>query len=110
MMFTPDTMIAVHRQAPGRFLVACRAGWQEAMTSLEDCARLVAAHSGDHADASENRRILEVMVPLVAGDAGLDHDIATDPERWMHNLSTYARAGMINRAPACNEVVCDVLS
>ena len=107
MMFTTDAMIAGHGEALGRFLAACKKGWQEAMTNLEECARLVAAHSREHADVSENRRILEMMVPLVAGDAGLDHAVATDPDRWERNLATYARSGMIDHAPALDEVVCD---
>ena len=107
MMFATDTMIAGHGEALGRFLAACKKGWQEAMTNLEECARLVAAHSREHADVSENRRILEMMVPLVAGDAGLDHAVATDPDRWKRNLATYARSGMIDHAPALDEVVCD---
>ena len=79
------------------------------MTNLDDCARMVAAQSGEHADASENRQIFEMMFPLVAGDMGLDHAVATDTDRWKRNLATYARPGMIDRAPSCNEVYCDLL-
>ncbi len=110
MMFTTDTMIAAHGRALGRFTAACREGWRRAMTNLDDCAGLVAGHSLEHGNVSENRRILELMVPLVAGDAGLDNAVATDPERWRRNLATYARSGMIDRVPACGEVVCDLLA
>ncbi|MCY4607007.1 MAG: hypothetical protein OXD40_00200 [bacterium] len=48
-----------------------------------------------------------MMVPLVAGDAGLDHAVGTDPDRWKRNLATYPRSGMIDRVPVYNEVVCD---
>ncbi len=107
MMFTTDAMIAAHGQALGRFLAACRQGWLQAMTNLDDCARLVAARSREHGDVAENCRILELMLPLVAGDEGLDRAVSTDPERWKRNLATYARSGMIAHAPAYNEVVCD---
>ncbi len=110
MMFTTDAVIAAHGKALARFLVACRQGWLKAMTNLDDCARLVAARSREHGDVAENRRILEMMLPLVAGDAGLDHAVSTDPERWKRNLATYARSGMIARIPAYSDVVCDYLA
>lgn len=110
MMFTTDVMIAAHGPALRRFLAACREGWQQAMTNLDECARLVAARSAEHGDVAENRRILETMLPLVAGDEGLDHAVSTDPERWKRNLATYARSGMIDRAPAHHEVVCELLT
>ena len=110
MMFTTDAMIAAHGPALHRFLAACRKGWQQAMTNLDACARLVAAHSAEHGDVAENRRILDMMLPLVAGDAGLEHAVSTDPERWKRNLATYARSGMIDRAPAYHEVVFEPLT
>ncbi len=110
MMFTTDAMIDAHGPALHRFLVACREGWRQAMSNLDECARLVAAHSAEHEDVSENQRILEMMLPLVAGDQGLDHAVSTDPGRWKRNLATYARCGMIDRAPAYQEVVCELLT
>ncbi len=77
------------------------------MTTLDDRARLNFAHSTEHGDVSENRRILEMMVPLVAGDAGLDHAVGTDPDRWKRNLATDPLSGMIDRVPVYNEVDCD---
>ena len=110
MMFTTDAMIATHGPALHRFLVACKEGWRQAMSNLEECAGLIAAHSGEHGDASENHCILKMMLPLVAGDQGLDYAVSTDPERWRRNLATYTRCGMIDRTPAYEEVVCELLT
>jgi len=107
MMFTTDAAIADHADVLARFVGACKRGWQEAMTDLEETARMVAACSDEHDDAAENRHILDLMLPLIAGERGLDHCVATDPGRWRRNLATYARFGMIDREPAYDEVVCD---
>jgi hypothetical protein len=68
---------------------------------------MIAAVSAEHGDAEENRRILDLMLPLIAGRHGLDRAVTTDPERWRRNLATYARFGMIGREPDYHEVVCD---
>lgn len=105
MMFAPSAVIEARRDLVVRFLMACRKGWIAAMTDPGRSAGLVAAASDEHGDATENRAILEAMVPLIAGDAGLDQAGAMDPERWRRNLSTYARFGMIGRMPDTAEVV-----
>ena len=61
----------------------------------------------EHNDKGEHRRILDLMLPLIAGEKGLDHCVATDPDRWRRNLATYARFGMIDHAPPYHTVVCD---
>ena len=68
---------------------------------------MIATVSPEHDDSEENRRILKLMHPLIAGSHGLDRAVTTDPERWRRNLATYARFNMIPREPAYNEVVCD---
>lgn len=105
MMFAPAAVIEAQRDLLIRFLLACRTGWIAAMTDPGRTAELVAAVSDEHGDAAENRTILEAMVALIAGDAGLDRAGAMDPERWRRNLSTYARFGMICRVPDTAEVV-----
>lgn len=107
MMFATNHTIASHGDLLKRFVIACREGWKGAMTHRDETADMIAALSGEHDDPGENRRILDLMLPLIAGSRGLDHAVTTDPERWRRNLATYARFGMIDREPAYDEVVCD---
>ncbi len=107
MMFATDQVIADHGDLLGRFVTACKEGWKCAMTHRDEAADMIATVSPEHDDSEENRRILKLMHPLIAGSHGLDRAVTTDPERWRRNLATYARFNMIPREPAYNEVVCD---
>ena len=109
MMFASKAVIEARRDLVVRFLLACRTGWIAAMTDLGRTAELVAAASDEHGDATENRTILEAMVPLIAGDAGLDQAGAMNPARWRRNLRTYARFGMIDRVPDTAEIITGLL-
>ncbi|MBT7613920.1 MAG: hypothetical protein HN577_11985, partial [Rhodospirillaceae bacterium] len=51
--------------------------------------------------------ILDLMLPLIAGERGLDHCVTTDPDRWRRNLATYVHFGMIEREISYDAVVCD---
>jgi ABC-type nitrate/sulfonate/bicarbonate transport system substrate-binding protein len=107
MMFATDQVIAEHDDLLERFVTACKEGWKDAMTHRPEAADMIASVSAEHDDPEENRRILDLMLPLIAGRRGLDHTVTTDPERWRRNLATYARFDMIRREPAYSEVVCD---
>jgi NitT/TauT family transport system substrate-binding protein len=107
MMLATDQTIAIHGNLLERFVTACKEGWKSAMTHRDEAADMIAAVSAEHGDAEENRRILDLMLPLIAGRHGLDRAVTTDPERWRRNLATYARFGMIGREPDYHEVVCD---
>jgi len=109
MMFAATAIIEAQHELLVRFLTACRAGWIVAMSDLASTAGLVAAVSDEHGDVAENQAILEAMVPLIAGDAGLGRAGAMDPERWRRNLATYARFGMIDRETSLREVVAELL-
>ncbi|MEM7346816.1 MAG: ABC transporter substrate-binding protein [Chloroflexota bacterium] len=106
MMFATTTCIDTYEDELRRFLQATFEGWRQAMTHREEAAYLVAAVSEDQPDASVNLQILEAMVPLVAGDVGLERVGYLDPDRWQHNLATYWRFGMIDQ-PATIEAVVD---
>ena len=107
MMFATNSVIRERPEILSAFVTACRDGWIAAMTDLPGTARLVAAHSREHDDPAENRVILQSMVPLIAGDRGLEHAVSMDPGRWCRNLETYARSGIVDRLAAYDQVVCD---
>ncbi|MBT5434720.1 MAG: ABC transporter substrate-binding protein [Rhodospirillaceae bacterium] len=107
MMFTSDAVIAEHPDALGRFVSACKQGWRQAMAEPGETAEMVAACSNEHDDPCENRHILDLMLPLIAGERGLDHCVTTDPDRWRRNLATYVHFGMIEREISYDAVVCD---
>ncbi len=105
MMFATTTCINTHEDILCRFMKASFEGWRQAMTHRDEAAELVVAVSTEQPDAMTNRDILEAMVPIVAGQVGLERSGALERDRWERNLATYARFGLVDRLATFDEVI-----
>jgi ABC-type nitrate/sulfonate/bicarbonate transport system substrate-binding protein len=95
-----------HRQEDLRgFLQATFEGWRQALARTDEAAAIVAAHSKEHSDATENRAILESVGRYVRGHENGEPLGRLDPARWRRNLASYARCGITEQVADINLVI-----
>lgn len=104
MMFATTACIEQNRGVLQRFVDATFEGWRQAMTHREEAAELVTAVSAEQPNPVSNRQILDVMLPIVVGNVGLERLGHLDRERWRRNLATYFQFGMVDRVATFEEV------
>ena len=105
MMFASTKCIEQNQDVLQRFMTATFEGWRQVMAHRDEAAELVAAVSADQPEPKVNRKILDAMLPIVAGNVGLERLGYLDRNRWERNLATYHRFGMVERLATVDEVV-----
>jgi NitT/TauT family transport system substrate-binding protein len=94
-------------EAFAAFLAASSAGWSAVCEQPDEAAHLLARVWGDPLQATEQRQMLERIIPLVAGESG--EAIGTlNAEQWERNLATYFEFGLIDRPIEFHEVARDL--
>lgn len=94
VIFASKHSIAHHDPHLRAFLRATFDGWRQVLADPDGAASLVAAHSSEHANHTENRVILETIWRYVCGHERGRPLGVLDPLRWRRNLSSYAAYGV----------------
>ena len=94
VIFASKHSIAHHDPHLRAFLRATFDGWRQVLANPDGAASLVAAHSSEHANHTENRVILETIWRYVCGHERGRPLGVLDPLRWRRNLSSYAAYGI----------------
>ena len=97
VLFTSEQNIAQRKEDLRQFLQATFEGWRQVLACTDEAAALVAAHSKEHADSTENRAILQTMNRYVRGQKECEPLGRLDPARWRRNLESYASCGIVER-------------
>lgn len=103
--FASTAVIAAHGDLLSRFLVASAVGWRAVLASPDEASRVVAKMIGDPSQAAEQRRMLDKLMPLVAGALPVEQLGVIASEQWQRNLATYFAYGLIDRQLALDDVV-----
>jgi NitT/TauT family transport system substrate-binding protein len=106
--FSERTLMINNGSVFERFLSASNAGWLAVCSDPDSTAALVARMMGDPTQVSEQRQMLERLIPLVVDTRG-DEKVGTiDTEQWRRNLETYVDFGLIDEPIDLHDVVFDV--
>jgi ABC-type nitrate/sulfonate/bicarbonate transport system substrate-binding protein len=103
--FASTDMIAAGSSLLSRFLAASKAGWRAVLQQPDEAADVVAKMMGDAAQAPEQRRMLDKLLPLVAGALPHERIGEIDVEQWRRNLATYFEHGLTDRPLDLNDAV-----
>ncbi len=103
--FASTAMFAGSGDLLSRFLTASNAGWRAVLTHPDEAAVIVANMMGDSSQAVEQRRMLEKLLPLVAGALPAEQLGSIQTEQWQRNLATYFEYGLTSRPLALSDVV-----
>ena len=103
--FASDTVIAGHGAMLKTFLAVSHAGWRAVLADPDQAARIVADMMGDPTQAAQQRKMLDRLLPLVAGDLPASQIGALLPTQWQRNLETYHAHGLIDRPLALPDVL-----
>jgi NitT/TauT family transport system substrate-binding protein len=106
--FAPSAALKTDRAAFRAFLAASTAGWRAVCTEPDEAAHIVARMMGDPSHADTQRRMLDRVVPLVAGHLPSDHIGTIQTPQWTRNLDSYVRTGLLDRPLQLHAVVNDV--
>ena len=90
-----------------RFFDTSCAGWRAAISQPDEAATLIVAMNGGASQWATERAMLAVMTPYILGEVGLERFGELDRQRWVRNLTTYTRIGILSRPVALDEVVDD---
>lgn len=107
VFFASDWVIGQNTDVIQRFLEASFAGWRAAISQPEEAAEIVVQMNGGATQVQTEHEMLLAMTPYVIGDYGLERFGAMERERWLRNLATYERIGIMSRSVALEEVVDD---
>jgi NitT/TauT family transport system substrate-binding protein len=102
------TLMMNNRTVFEGFLSASNAGWLSVCADPDRAASLVARLMGDLSQETEQRQMLERVIPLVLGRSGASQCGAINLEQWRKNLKTYANFGLIDQPMRVDEVVFDL--
>jgi ABC-type nitrate/sulfonate/bicarbonate transport system substrate-binding protein len=95
--FAPSTALETDREVFRAFLAASTAGWKAICTEPDEAARIVARMMGDPSLADPQRRMLDRVIPLVAGRLSDDYIGTIQTPQWTRNLDSYVRTGLLDR-------------
>ncbi len=105
--FSERTLMTNNRRAFESFLSASNAGWLSVCAEPDRAAALIAEMLGAPTQQTEQRQMLERLIPLVLGGRQANQIGAIDLEQWQRNLETYANFGLIDRPMNVHDVVFD---
>jgi NitT/TauT family transport system substrate-binding protein len=103
--FASNAVIASHGDVLQKFLAASHAGWRAVLANPDQAARIIADMMGDPAQAQQQRKMLERLLPLVAGDLPEKQIGTLVHAQWQRNLATYYEHGLIDRPLALHDVL-----
>lgn len=103
--FAPSAALETDREVFRTFLAASTAGWRAVCTEPNEAARIVARMMGDHSQADTQRRMLDRVIPLMAGQLSDDHIGTIQTHQWTRNLDSYVRTGLLDRPLQLHDVV-----
>ncbi len=110
VIVTTAACLETHGGVLRRFLAATAEGWRQALAQRNEAAALIAETCVGRPDVAENRRVLDMMAPLVFGRKGPEQACLINRERWRENIATYARFGLIAQQVAVETIVDDRFS
>jgi NitT/TauT family transport system substrate-binding protein len=91
-------MIETHADVLRAFLRASHDGWRAVLADPDQAANIIAEALGDRARANEQRKMLDRLLPLVAGALPHSQIGAIALGQWQRNLATYAAHGLVDPA------------
>ncbi len=103
--FASTAVISSSGDLMSRFLAVSTAGWRAVLTDPDQAADIVAKMMGDLSQAREQRRMLDKLMPLVAGALPVEQIGAIETEQWQRNLATYFEYGLTDRLLALSAIV-----
>lgn len=105
VFFASTQTIASERDVLARFLIASLEGWRAVLTHADESAHIIAQMMGDPTQVQEQRRMLDRLLPLVAGSLPI-HQIGTlITEQWQRNLETYFQFGLVDKPLGLTDVL-----
>jgi NitT/TauT family transport system substrate-binding protein len=110
--FSEGELLLAHRDVFTAFLAASNAGWLAVCANPDRAAELIAhgmsSAIGEPFAATDQRRMLERVIPLVLGELPFSQVGTIDTAQWHQNLATYAEYGLTNRELTLDDVVFDL--
>jgi NitT/TauT family transport system substrate-binding protein len=103
--FAPSAALETDREVFRAFLAASTAGWKAICTEPDEAAHIVAQMMGDPSQADTQRRTLDRVIPLVAGQLSDDHIGTIQTPQWTRNLDSYVRTALLDRPLQLHDVV-----
>jgi NitT/TauT family transport system substrate-binding protein len=95
--FSERTLMINNGSVFERFLSASNAGWLAVCSDPDSAAVLVAQTMGDPTQVSEQRQMLERLIPLVTGGRSVNQIGSIEIEQLRRNIETYVDFGLIDQ-------------
>ena len=105
VFFAHQRCIEEHAAILRNFLCTSCEGWRQAMTHLDEAAHVIVGMSQTPADYTQQRHMLDALLPLAKGQIGLERFGQFNIGQWQRNLDAYAEFGMIPKPLVVADVV-----
>jgi NitT/TauT family transport system substrate-binding protein len=106
--FSERTLKTRNKFVLASFLSASNAGWLSVCADPDGAAVVIARAMHEPTQETEQRQMIERLIPLVTGGRGQGQIGTIDTEQWRRNLETYADFGLIDRPLDLHDVVFNV--
>lgn len=107
VIVTTPACLESHVGTLRQFLAATAEGWRQVLAHRDEAAAMLAKICAERTDVSENRRVLDMMAPLVVGAKGPQQICRIDRQRWRQNIEAYAGFGLVARHAAVDDIIDD---